>query len=278
MKPARLLIAGIAATAGIMAFLLSGREPPASTVAQPAPEYTVPLPTAELRTVDVLVAKADIPVGATISENDLQWIKWPQELAKSTMIQRTQRPNAIEEIKGHFTRQPFFSQEPIRQEKLLKGGGTGYLAAILPAGKRAMAITIDGRGASTAGGFISPGDYVDVIAPVRETDSSAQGSRPDVVVSKTILQNVHVLAIGQQIQEKNGERVVLGETATLELTPAQTELLASIQKGGGGSLSLTLRSIADANNIDSIEKKPAESKSSGLTVLRYGVSNEVIIK
>lgn len=274
MKPARLLIAGIALVAGIMAFLLSGREPPASPVAQPSPEYTVMLPT-EVRTVEVLVAKADIPVGTTLSENDLQWLKWPQEFATAAMVQRTSRPNAMEELKGQFTRQPFFSKEPIRLEKLIKSGGTGYLAAILPAGKRAMAITIDGRGASSAGGFISPGDFVDIISTGRESEQTSLGSNSDTVTSKTVMQNVRVLAIGQNIQEKNGERVVLGETATLELTPPQTEILTALQKSG--TLALTLRSIADVNKVDAAGK-PVDTKSSGLTVLRYGVSNEVMIK
>lgn len=275
MKPARILIAGIALTAGILAFLMSGREPPASPSVKPVEvEYFVPL-APEAKFVEVLVAKADIPVGTILTANEMQWVKWPQEFATTAFIQRSGRPNAIDELKGFFTRQPFFSQEPIREEKLVKSFGSGYLAAVLPPGKRAMAITIDSRGASSAGGFISPGDYVDVISTVREGDSAGR-TGGDNYKSTTVLFNIRVLAIGQQVQEKNGERVVLGETATLELTPAQTEEVTLLQRSG--TLALTLRSIADVHRVESTNKAQSQKTNGALTVLRYGVSNEVNIR
>ena len=97
------------------------------------------------------------------------------------------------------------------------------MSALLPSGSRAIAITIDNRGANTAGGFILPNDRVDVIRTFRdEAASKVQGT--DVIVSETLLRNVRVLAIGQNIQERNGEKVVVGETATLELDPRQVEI------------------------------------------------------
>ena len=104
--------------------------------------------------------------------------------------------------------------EPIRREKLVKG--QGFMSAILPAGMRAVAINIDSQGATSAGGFILPGDRVDVIRTSR--DASA-GASSDNYVSETLLQNVKVLAVGPNIQEKNGQSVVVGSNATLELDP-----------------------------------------------------------
>jgi hypothetical protein len=112
-----------------------------------------------------------------------------------------------------------FRGEPVRREKLVKGDGTGFLSALLPAGRRrAIAISIDAQGGTTAGGFILPNDRVDVIWTWRDLEKS-KTARMDIYTSETILTNVRVLAIGQNVQDKNGEKVVAGGTATLELEP-----------------------------------------------------------
>jgi pilus assembly protein CpaB len=262
MKPARLIIAGVAGIAGLMALLLSGR--------QPAPvNVTLPAPVQQTKFTEVLVAKRDLPMGTALGEAELAWAQWPADLAQSAMIQRSARPNALEEFKGAITRQSFFTNEPIREEKVIKGTGSGFLSAILPSGKRAIAISIDSRGATSAGGFILPNDYVDVITTRRDLEAS-QRAGVDVYQSSTILMNVRVLAIGQNVQEKNGERVVVGETATLELDPAQAELITLYQRTG--SLALSLRSMADANKPD---ENRARGPSNTVTVVRFGIAQEV---
>jgi pilus assembly protein CpaB len=152
--------------------------------------------------------------------------------------------------------------EPIRREKLIKTDGTGFLSAVLPAGKRAIAISTDSRGANTAGGFILPNDHVDVIRTYRDEGT---GSRSESYSSETILRNVRVLAIGQNVQERNGEKVVIGETATLEVDPGQVETVAQAQKTG--SLSLALRSLKDVGEV----ARPAEDGA--MTLVRYGVTS-----
>lgn len=263
MKPARLIVAGIAGVAGLLALMLSGRQPaPVNvTVPTPAPETT--------KFTEVLVAKKDLAMGTALGDDEITWAKWPAELAASSMIQRTARPEALTEFKGAITRASFFTNEPIREEKVIKGTGSGFLSAILPSGKRAIAISIDSRGATSAGGFILPNDYVDVITTRRDIDASLRAGT-DVYQSVTILTNIRVLAIGQNIQEKNGERVVVGETATLELDPSQAEQITLHQRAG--SLALALRSMADANKLD----EPRASGPSGtVTIVRFGVSQEV---
>jgi pilus assembly protein CpaB len=89
-------------------------------------------------------------------------------------------------------------------------------------------------------------------------------------MSETILSNIRVLAIGQNVQERNGEKVVTGETATLELTPAQAELITLAQKIG--QLSLALRSLADANHAQDAPR--VDRGDSSLTVVRYGVAKQ----
>lgn len=262
MKPARLIIAGVAGAAGLLALLLSGRQPAPVTV-------TLPAPVQETKFAEVLVAKRDLNMGTALGDGELAWAKWPADLAQGSMVLRSARPNALEEFKGAITRQSFYTNEPIREEKVIKGTGSGFLSAILPSGKRAIAISIDSRGATSAGGFILPNDYVDVITTRRDLEAS-QRAGVDVYQSSTILTNVRVLAIGQNVQEKNGERVVVGETATLELDPSQAELITLYQRTG--SLALALRSMADVNRTDDPRSR---GSTHTMTVVRFGVSQEV---
>jgi pilus assembly protein CpaB len=262
MKSARLAVLGIAILAGgAAAFMMSGGDPP------PPPRIAEAAPV--MNTVDVLVAAVDIPMGQSLKGADLRWIAWPADSAPSAVIRRSEFPSAVEETAGSIARSNFFGGEPIRREKLIKADGSGFMAAILPAGMRAVAISIDTRGASSAGGFILPNDRVDVIRTYRDDESSRAGG-VDVHMSETILANIRVLAIGQNIQERNGERVVTGETATLELTPVQAEMIALAQKVG--QLSLALRSIADANQPQDAPR--TDRGENALTVVRFGVPKQ----
>jgi pilus assembly protein CpaB len=136
------------------------------------------------------------------------------------------------------------------------------MAAILPAGMRAISTEIDPK--SAAGGFILPNDRVDVILTRRNRTSGG-----DQRVSDTLLHNVRVLAIGQVIEIKKNENVANGKTATLELTPEQAESLALASSMG--EISLVLRSLSDARvtgegNGEGLNK----NRRSSVTTLRYG--------
>jgi pilus assembly protein CpaB len=125
------------------------------------------------------------------------------------------------------------------------------LAAILPEGKRALAISIDQRGSNSAGALILPNDHVDVIRVFKDPRASkSQGA--EVFSSETLLQNIRVLAIGPNIEEKNGGRVAVGETATLELGPDEVNTIALAQRSG--TLTLALRSVADVNASQSTQR------------------------
>ena len=257
MKAARLAVLGIALLAGgAAAWLAAG-----PGEAPPAPAAPTPVPAMKL--AEVLVTAADIPLGAVVTDRDVRWQSWPADAVGPGMLTRTELPNAPTEIAGSIARAAFFGGEPVRREKLVKGDGSGFMAAILPEGMRALAITIDNRGANTAGGFILPNDRVDVVRTYRD-DAATRQQGGDVLVSETVLQNVRVLAIGQNVQEKNGEKVVVGETATLELSPGQVEQVALAQRVG--QLSLSLRSMADRAK----STQPVADQS--LTVVRYGVA------
>ncbi|MGL4528827.1 MAG: Flp pilus assembly protein CpaB, partial [Aestuariivirga sp.] len=218
-----------------------------------------------VNTIDVLVAAVDVPLGNTLKAGDVKWLPWPADYVPEGIIRKDKEPNADKDLSGSIARAPFLNAEPIRRERLIKSNNSSFLSAILPSGKRAIAINTDTRGSNSAGGFVLPNDRVDVVR-LRREDSAAKEGR-EVYVSETILTNIRVLAIGTNVQEKDGEKTVIGETATLELDPKQVEAVALAQKQG--TLALSLRSIADANDFS----KASEFGDGGsITVVRFGVS------
>jgi pilus assembly protein CpaB len=261
MNLARLVILMVALTAGgVAAYLAAGSGPP------PSPALVVGAP--PMKTVEVLVAAADIPLGGMVAERELRWQTWPYDATSTGMILKQDQPNAASEFKGAIARMMMIAGEPIRNDKLIKTDSTGVMSALLPSGQRALAITIDNRGANSAGGFILPNDRVDIIRISRD-EAASRGQGSDVVVSETLLRNVRVLAIGQNIQERNGEKVVVGETATLELDPRQVELISLAQRQG--QLSLALRSLQD---VGKTEEQISRNEDTSLTIVRFGTASQ----
>ena len=257
MNTARIVVLTIAVGAGgIAAYLASGSDN------KPAPE-----PTAQLQTVDVLVAKSDIGLGQTVTPEDLLWQTWPAASASSNFIRRTERPDATTQVTGSIARAPFIAGEPIREPKLVKAPGSGFMAAILPTGMRAVSTEISPE--TGAGGFILPNDRVDVILSKREKNPDRSG-QPDIVNSEIILSNIRVLAIDQAPKEKDGQNAVVGKTVTLELKPEQTETLARARQTG--TLSLALRSIADVNAVENRSDDQANKRGDNINVVRYGIA------
>lgn len=264
MKAARLVVLTVAIAAGGVAAMLAGRtEKPPEVKVEAAPK---------LASVDVLVAKSDIGMGQTVSPADVQWQEWPISAATGNFIRKKEQPNAIENLAGSIARAPFVNGEPIREAKLVNAKGSGFMAAILPSGMRAISTQISPE--TGAGGFILPNDHVDVILTRRQTnaDKTAHG---DTHSSEIILSNVRVLAIDQNVQEKDGQKVVVGKTATLELSPAQTETLALSQQLG--TLSLALRSITDATH-DAPKVEESTNRRGGVNVVRFGVGTMTTTK
>lgn len=250
MKAARVVVLTLALAAGGVAALLAGRSD------KPAPKAEAP----KFDTVDILVAKSDIPRGQALSPSDVSWQAWPATTAAGNFIRKSDRPKALENLAGMIVRAPFVAGEPIREAKLVNAKGSGFMAAILPSGMRAVSTQITPE--TGAGGFILPNDRVDVIMTPRNRDDKG-GER----TSETILRNIRVLAIDQNVEEKGGQKVVVGKTATLELSPGQAETLALSHQLG--VLSLALRSIADSETTN---EKTDDSARQNVNVVRFGVS------
>ncbi|SDJ06252.1 pilus assembly protein CpaB [Bradyrhizobium lablabi] len=260
MNTARIVVLTIAIGAGgIAAWLASGSDKPDAPAA----------PVAQLPTVDILVAKSDIGLGQSVKADDLQWQSWPTASA-SNFISRVSRADAIKDVTGSIARSPFIAGEPIRDQKLVKADGSGFMAAILPTGFRAVSTEISPE--TGAGGFILPNDHVDVLLSKRE--KNPDNKAPDIVSAEIILTNVRVLAIDQAPKEKEGTSALVGKTVTLELKPEQAETLARARQSG--TLSLALRSIVD---VKTVEIKTDESKrGEGVNVVRYGIASQQLMQ
>ena len=225
----RLLIFVLAAGAAGGAAWLSTRSEP------PAPVEVSVAAAERIATRDVLIAGGDIKSGEILSPDNLRWEAWPEANMNESFITREVRPEAITELSGTFVNSAFVTGEPIRDARLM-ATNVNLLSNKLAAGKRAVAVKVTAE--STAGGFILPGDRVDVIRT-----STAGGEGEDTRnKSQIIISNARVLAIDQTaVQTPDG--IVVGKTATLELAPGEAELIIAAE--ASGMLSLALRAVAD---------------------------------
>ena len=265
MYTARIVVLIIALSAGgVAAYLVRGFDNKSSPTE----------PVVQLQTVDVLVAKSDIGLGQLVAPENLQWQTWPAATASNSFIRRNERPDATTQIVGSIARSPFIAGEPIREQKLVKANGSGFMAAILPTGMRALSTEISPE--TGAGGFIVPNDRVDVILSKHDRSLDDRTGGTDIISSEIILTNVRVLAIDQAPKEKDGQSALIGKTVTLELKPDQAETLARARQSG--TLSLALRSIADLNVVEAKSDDLVLKRGDSVSVVRYGVSSPTTVQ
>ncbi len=273
MKLSRVAVLGVALGAGLVAAVLA-LNLSAPSKKQPVPE---PVKQVDANTVPVLVAAKDVPMGTTIQSGDVVWRDWPKDSVSSNFITKTGSGDPEAAVRGAITRAAIYQGEPINEAKLIHSDH-GFMSAILPEGKRAVAVKIAAD--TSAGGFILPNDHVDVIMTRRINQGS--GSAPPEYATETILNNVRVLAIDQTIEKggKSGGDTVVGQTATLELTPEQAQIITVAQQMSD-RLNLALRSISDSRPSPSDAAKDAVhlitgARSNGaVTVVRAGIAQQV---
>ncbi|MEX0405557.1 Flp pilus assembly protein CpaB [Aquibium sp. LZ166] len=265
MNTSRLIILGVAAVAaggaGYIAKNMTSSPPPDLVAAAP------PAPAIEL--TDVLVLGEDVPVGQPL-ENQMRWQSWPESAVSEGFILRSEEADAMEKLQGSIARLAMYAGEPVRRSKLI-GEGQSFMSAILPSGKRAVATQISAD--TSAGGFILPNDNVDVIMTRRAESGGSNG-----FITETILKNIRVLAIDQMIQEdEEGKKVKVGETATLELTPQQSEIITVAQQLAD-RLTLALRPVADAQDKQGDDAEylvSGNGRRGTVRVIRSGEVSEV---
>lgn len=258
MKHARLLVLGVALGAGLLAARMVMTQSAQEPLPMPAPEV------AATETEEVLVASRDIHLGSKLNPADLSWSSWPKDSMPKGVISKTEDPNAMETYSGQIAKSPIYGGEPIRPQRLVNTD-RGFMAAILPKGKRAIAVRVEAE--TTAGGFILPGDKVDLI--LTKGRDGAQGGP----TSETILENVRVLAIDTTTAgEQDEKNLDPKRTATLELAPAEAEIVAQAQQAG--TISLALRSAQDSSD----DAKEILRQRGGVNFVKYGISSQAATK
>ena len=260
----RIIILGVAilaaGAAGFMAMNMIGPPRQEAAVVETAPAIELD---------KVLVATENLNTGTAI-DGQLRWQEWPVASLSPDFITRSIRPDAIDELTGSVVRATIAQGEPVRPIKLI-GPDQSFMSSILPSGKRAVATEIAAD--TSAGGFILPDDYVDVIMTSRPPE------RNGGYVTETILENIRVLAIDQTIREdEEGDLVIVGQTATLQLTARQAEIITVAQQMAD-RLTLALRSVRDVDPSE--ETDGAEhlltggSRGGTVTVIKSGRRSEV---
>lgn len=193
-------------------------------------------------TVEILVADKDMPIGSKLTSVNTRWQEWPETSLFADAIVKD--VDDTEELIGKKIRRPLYKDEPITPNAVILEAKGGYMAAALEEGMRAVAIEVKAR--SSAGGFITPGDYVDVIlvyqVKVRSENTSEIQKKVVRDAAETILENVRVLAVDQSSDSVDDE-AKLGKTVTLEVTTKGAEVIALAQEMG--DLFLSLRNLGE---------------------------------
>lgn len=236
----RLIVLAVALVAAVVAaFLVRNLAQP--TVVSGPTQTVERVVEVEVAQQKVLVAKTDLRVGTLLTPDEFKWANWPDSTLNPAYYTQEIAPDAMEILTGSVVRSAMYADEPVMPQKIVQKGETGFMAALLAPGKRAMTVEISPESASA--GFILPDDRVDIIL-TQMIEFSGNEDLPPVMVTKTILENARVLAIDQTFGDVDGIPTLTGSTATMELDQTQAELLA--RSARVGTLSLTLRSAADA--------------------------------
>jgi pilus assembly protein CpaB len=212
----------------------------------------------------VLVAHGAIPRGQILKPTDLAWQTWPDGGLDRAYIQKGAK--TIEDLSGWVARDPFGPGEPITEGKVVAPGSRGFLAAVLRPGMRAVSVPVTAT--SGISGFVFPGDQVDILITHPVQASGGKGEGVPHQASETVLHDVRVLAVDQKLDSKGGEAIV-AHTATLEVTPKQSEVIAVASEMG--KLSLSLRSLTTPPGEETVADS-ADNAGSGTFTLDSEVS------
>ena len=260
MKAARIIVMGVAVVAAGGAAVIA-----TNLATQPAPVNVVVEATAPaVPTARVLVATGNLPVGARLSSDQMEWRDWPEDGVGEGFITEVDDPTALTDLDGSVVRLVTFAGEPLRRAKLV-GADERYMSSVLAPGRRAMAVDLTAN--NGAGGFILPNDRVDVLASISVPSQFTDEAETSVTI-QTVLTNVRVLAIDQTITEdEEGGKTRLGEIATLEVTAREAEQLAYVRETAD-TISLVLRATADLDEPPSAAfmRRPAQN----VTVIQNG--------
>lgn len=182
---------------------------------------------------NVVIAKVEIPVGSRIIAEQLTVAQFPRSVAPEGTFAKID-----EDLVGRVAVTRIGAREPVTESRLAPIGSAAGLSSMIPEGYRAMNVRVDD--VVGISGFIMPNTLVDIVVVIDPPDNDNRRER----ISKIVLQNIKVLANGQNLDkpknEKEAERV---RTVTLQVTPEQAEKLALASSEG--RLQLVMRNSID---------------------------------
>lgn len=247
-----IIIVALAAAIGLAVLVRSmmAPKPAQPAVAAAAPEQPV---------LRVLVASRDLPIGARLKVEDLEWRPWPASGVTESFITDGSAPapaapgakkidapqevmtsiSKMEALRGAIVKTAMAKGEPVLGTKIVRGGEGGFLSVVMDPGMRAVGIEI--RPDNAAGGFILPGDRVDVVKVIKP---DGEGAGKKGALSETLLTNVRVLGIDQATEPAKNAKAIVGNVATLEVPAGAVEAIARAKSEG--EVVLVLRAVTDA--------------------------------
>lgn len=200
--------------------------------------------------VQIVVASADIKTGAELSDENMEWHDWPKKAVFPGAIVREEKKKPSEMVSGRLLRD-MKAGEPVVESALVPKTQGNFLAASLDEGMRAISIKVSPE--TMVGGFVGPGDYVDVILTYKQKFDYGDDTDPyirnqiemavDNLVTETVLQNVKVLAVDQSAVRDQKEAIKVGKTVTLAVDFKGAEVIALAAEMG--EMSLALRRLGD---------------------------------
>lgn len=283
MRPIAIVLVVAAVVAGLTAFLAKSWLDRQAAV-RPASE--------PVAVTEVLVTAREIPAGTVLSGSDLRYEAWPDHLITPRLMTRRSGEDLKAQAVGLVARRNLADGEPFAMSVTFRSDSAGVLAGILSPGMRAVSIAITNP--TAVSGFITPGDRVDVILATDLSKTVEQSERKSAgglilrYVAETVLSDVKILAIDQQMVRGREGAGIQGKTATIEVTPKQAELLTTA--GMVGSLQLVLRGLPGPDPVTPVDsadqmgftsdteiskalqmlgdvrEKPAKSGGSGFTI------------
>lgn len=189
---------------------------------------------AKLNLASIVVAAKEIPTGVVLTPEHLKLVELPKNSVPAMTFGR------VEDVVGRVTTIRVLADDILLEGKLSPIGSLAGLQSVIPEGMRA--ITVKSNEVIGLGGFLSPGDSVDVIGAVQERSDSA-------MVTKTVLQNVRVLTVGQEMERSSDGKQRIVETVTLLVLPEEAERLVLVTSQG--KIQLVLRSSVDVSQSTS---------------------------
>ncbi len=286
METKKIIILGaMVVMAGVVFVGINNLNAPVAPVAvAAAPEIKIQ----EVEYVPVLAIDVDVTTGQRITEEMLTSIKWPAEALTANLINLNDLPDAKAEFVNSLARQNLSQGETLNRSKVIMAGDSGVMAALLSPGMRAVTtrISVD----TAAGGFIQPGDRVDIIMrenyTVRRDNNAGQTSqnrveRQSLFIAQTLFENVKVLAIDQTFTTSaDSGAAIPGSTATFELSQSDSELLQEAE--GYGDIYLTLRGVNGSGykgrSSARVDRDDVDTSPSTLTVYRNGQASPIALQ